>query len=216
MSHDQDLEAPTIFVEAPPEDEQDLLEGAYLNSVFQNEQHPEVQALFRQMFPDTPSSSRAPGVTPELFSFESPQQISPLVTAGLREGSAGNIFLAPTDQTSPVDPSWSPVSTSEGDGRGAASLSIAPRLITDSSLFRQLERCFIKLESLYSLVFPFIAFSFSAEHLIQQHYLIGRQHSACSPPATKQLLYWLFGFANRSEHKGTFCIFHRFDIPIPR
>jgi hypothetical protein len=42
-------------------------------------------------------------------------QISPLITAGLRDGSQGNVFLAPNDQSSPVDGSWSPSSTSEGD-----------------------------------------------------------------------------------------------------
>ncbi|KAE9398803.1 hypothetical protein BT96DRAFT_716708 [Gymnopus androsaceus JB14] len=124
MSRDQDLEAPTIFVEAPPEDEQDdVLDGVYLNSAF-NHEHPEMQALFRQVFPDTTSSSRnvpaGPGLISEQSVFSSfeqsaliGQQVSPLVTSGLR--SAGNVFLAPNDQTSPVDASWSPVSTSEGD-----------------------------------------------------------------------------------------------------
>ncbi|KAF5389117.1 hypothetical protein D9757_005000 [Collybiopsis confluens] len=128
MSLAQDLEAPTIFVEAPPEDEQeDLIDSGYpsssLNSAFQNE-HPDVQALLRQVYPQSTSSSPArtlpAGPEQGLFSIPfdpSPltAQISPLITAGLRDGSAGNIFLAPNDQNSPVDGNWSPSSASEGD-----------------------------------------------------------------------------------------------------
>ncbi|KAJ3876270.1 hypothetical protein F5051DRAFT_39178 [Lentinula edodes] len=126
MSHSQDLEAPTIFVEAPPEDEQgDLIDGGYLNSTF-HEHSPELQALFLQMYPEaSPSPMNIPGTSSASFdqslfsaSFDqssSTGQISPLITAGLREGSAGNIFLAPNDQSSPIDPAWSPASSFEGD-----------------------------------------------------------------------------------------------------
>ncbi|GAW09709.1 C2H2 type zinc finger domain-containing protein [Lentinula edodes] len=128
MSHSQDLEAPTIFVEAPPEDEQgDLIDGGYLNSTF-HEHSPELQALFLQMYPEvSPSSMNIPGTSSASFdqslfsaSFDqssSTGQISPLITAGLREGSAGNVFLAPNDQSSPIDPAWSPASSFEGDGK---------------------------------------------------------------------------------------------------
>ncbi|KAJ3805807.1 hypothetical protein F5876DRAFT_69486 [Lentinula aff. lateritia] len=132
MSHSQDLEAPTIFVEAPPEDEQgDLIDGGYtslsLNSTF-HEPSPELQALFLQMFPEaSPSSMNVPGTSSASFDqslFSAPfdqssstGQISPLITAGLREGSAGNVFLAPNDQSSPIDPAWSPASSFEGDGK---------------------------------------------------------------------------------------------------
>ncbi|KAJ3988017.1 hypothetical protein F5890DRAFT_630052 [Lentinula detonsa] len=132
MSHSQDLEAPTIFVEAPPEDEQeDLIDGGYsslsLNSTF-HENNPQLQALFLQMYPETSSPlMNISGTSPSsfdqtLFSTSYDQTSStghvlPLITAGLREGSAGNIFLAPNDQSSPVDPAWSPASSFEGDGR---------------------------------------------------------------------------------------------------
>ncbi|KAJ3863081.1 hypothetical protein EV359DRAFT_82713 [Lentinula novae-zelandiae] len=123
MSHSQDLEAPTIFVEAPPEDEQgDLIDGGYTF----HEHSPELQALFLQMYPEaSPSSMNISGTSSAGFdqslfpaSFDqssSTGQISPLITAGLREGSAGNVFLAPNDQSSPIDPAWSPASSFEGD-----------------------------------------------------------------------------------------------------
>ncbi|KAJ3762760.1 hypothetical protein EV360DRAFT_66789 [Lentinula raphanica] len=127
MSHSQDLEAPTIFVEAPPEDEQDLIDSTYpshsLNSNFQDD-HSEVHEFLRMFsetsssamsMPGVPSSGQQSLVSASFDPSHSIGSIPPLITAALREGSAGNVFLAPIDQSSPVDPAWSPASSYEGD-----------------------------------------------------------------------------------------------------
>lgn len=113
-----DIETPSIVVEPPRDEIEDLIDGGRnpsLNSTLGGD----FQALYG-VFPDSTSSSRNTSTEQGLFSTPlehsplSSGQVSPLITTGLRDASSGNMFLSASGQNSPID-AWSPVSTSSGD-----------------------------------------------------------------------------------------------------
>ncbi|KAK7031190.1 hypothetical protein VNI00_013606 [Paramarasmius palmivorus] len=128
-----DMETPSIVVEPPRDEIEDLIDSGRLNSALGGEFHFNV-------FPDGSSNTRNTSAEQGLFSTPlenspiSSGQVSPLITTGLRDGAAkphhwssdlvgfdsdlpassGNMFLSASGQNSPID-AWSPVSTSSGD-----------------------------------------------------------------------------------------------------